>query len=112
MPPDPTSMIFWLKNRGPAHWRDAWQIEHSVGKYIISDKPMTEEQWALERADVIDGDSTECYPRTGWNGLCATWFAIDNSTLLPRRKPSRRTGLPPITNITKSIDQAVKYIAS
>ena len=27
---------------------------HNLGKYVISDKPMTEEQWALERADVID----------------------------------------------------------
>jgi hypothetical protein len=44
----------WLKNRDPAHWRDAWQVEHTFGKYIMSDKPMTEEQWALERADVID----------------------------------------------------------
>jgi hypothetical protein len=25
-----------------------------LGKYIISDKPMSEEQWARERADVID----------------------------------------------------------
>jgi hypothetical protein len=23
VPPDPTSMIFWLKNRDPARWRDA-----------------------------------------------------------------------------------------
>ena len=54
VPPDVTAQIFWLKNRDPAHWRDAWQIEHTMGKYVISDKPMTEEQWALERADVID----------------------------------------------------------
>ena len=54
VPPDPTSMIFWLKNPDPERWRDAWQVEHSLGKYVISDKPMTEEQWALERADVID----------------------------------------------------------
>jgi hypothetical protein len=25
-----------------------------LGKYIISDQPMTEEQWARERATVID----------------------------------------------------------
>jgi len=54
MPPDPTSMIFWLKNRDPERWRDVQQLEHSMGKYVISDKPMTEEQWAKERADVID----------------------------------------------------------
>jgi hypothetical protein len=53
MPPDPTSMIFWLKNRDPERWRDVQQLEHSLGKYV-TDKPMTEEQWAKERADVID----------------------------------------------------------
>ena len=51
----PTSrrQIFWLKNRDPAHWRDAWQIEHA-GKYIISDKPMDEKHWIAERAKTID----------------------------------------------------------
>jgi hypothetical protein len=52
--PDPTSAIFWLKNRDPAHWRDAWQVEHTLGKYLISDKPMTEDEWAKERATLID----------------------------------------------------------
>jgi hypothetical protein len=28
VPPDTTAAIFWLKNRDPAHWRDAWQLEH------------------------------------------------------------------------------------
>jgi len=28
-PPDPTSMIFWLKNRKPDKWRDKTNIEHS-----------------------------------------------------------------------------------
>lgn len=28
-PPDPTSMIFWLKNRKPAEWRDKQDVEHS-----------------------------------------------------------------------------------
>jgi hypothetical protein len=45
---------FWLKNRDPAHWRDAWQLEHVTGKDIISDKPMTEEEWIRERATMID----------------------------------------------------------
>ena len=53
-PPDVTACIFWLKNRDPAHWRDAWQVEHTLGKYLISDKPMTEEEWAKERATLID----------------------------------------------------------
>jgi hypothetical protein len=45
VPLDVTAQIFWLKNRDPAHWRDAWQLEHVTGKYVISDKPITEEQW-------------------------------------------------------------------
>jgi hypothetical protein len=32
IPPDTTAAIFWLKNRDPAHWRDAWQLEHVTGK--------------------------------------------------------------------------------
>lgn len=28
-PPDPTSMIFWLKNRQPERWRDKQEMEHS-----------------------------------------------------------------------------------
>jgi hypothetical protein len=54
VPPDVTACIFWLKNRDPAHWHDAWQVDHSIGKYIISDKPMTEEEWIRERATTID----------------------------------------------------------
>jgi hypothetical protein len=45
------------KNRDPAHWCDAWQLGHVTGKYVISDKPMTEEQWIKERA--IDLAATE-----------------------------------------------------
>jgi hypothetical protein len=52
VPPDVTAGIFWLKNRDPAHWRDAWQLEHVTGKYVISDKPMSEE-WVREGATVI-----------------------------------------------------------
>jgi hypothetical protein len=53
VPPDVTAGIFWLKNRNPQHWRDSQQLEHVLGKYI-SDQLMTEEQWARERATVID----------------------------------------------------------
>jgi hypothetical protein len=59
VPPDVTACIFWLKNRDPKNWRDSQQMEHVVGKYIISDKPMTEEEWVRERADVIDAETTE-----------------------------------------------------
>jgi hypothetical protein len=54
VPPDVTAGIFWMKNRDPQHWRDSQQLEHVLGKYIISDRPMSEEQWARERADVMD----------------------------------------------------------
>jgi hypothetical protein len=46
--------FIWLKNRDPERWRDAQQVEHALGKYIISDHPMTEAQWAAERATVIN----------------------------------------------------------
>jgi hypothetical protein len=29
-------------------------VERVLGKYIISDRPMTPEQWAAERATIID----------------------------------------------------------
>ena len=56
VPPDVTACIFWLKNRDPQHWRNSQLLEHVLGKYIISDQPMTEEQWAKERATVLDAD--------------------------------------------------------
>jgi hypothetical protein len=43
VPADVTACIFRLKNRDPAHWRDAWQVEPTLRKYIISDQPMSEE---------------------------------------------------------------------
>jgi len=35
LPPDPTSCIFWLKNRKPAEWREKQEIEHSVSEIKI-----------------------------------------------------------------------------
>jgi hypothetical protein len=55
-PPDVTACILWLKNRDPRHWRDSQQMEHVLGKYIISDTPMTEEERAQERATVLDAE--------------------------------------------------------
>jgi hypothetical protein len=54
VPPDVTAGIFWMKNRDPQDWRDQQNIEHSLGKYIISDRTMSEAEWARERATVID----------------------------------------------------------
>ena len=53
-PPDVTAAFIWLKNRDPERWRDVQNVEHVMGKYIISDKPMTVEQWAAERATVVN----------------------------------------------------------
>jgi hypothetical protein len=33
-----------------------------TGKYVISDTPLTEEQWIKERAVVIDGEATDVTP--------------------------------------------------
>jgi hypothetical protein len=62
LPPDPTSATFWLKNRDPENWCDVQNVDHVLGKYIISDRPMTEEQWAAERATVIDEKAVEELP--------------------------------------------------
>jgi hypothetical protein len=56
VPPDVTACIFWL-NRKPSEWRDVQQMEHILGKYMISDKPMTE---ALDTAIYCMGG------RLGW----------------------------------------------
>ena len=57
-PPDPTSMIWWLKNRRPDRWRDVQRIDASMGHYVLSESPMTEEQWIRERASVVTDDKT------------------------------------------------------
>jgi hypothetical protein len=36
--------------------------QYVLGKYIISDRPMTEEEWARERATVIDETVVEELP--------------------------------------------------
>jgi hypothetical protein len=51
-PPDVAAAFIWLKNRDPERWRDVQNVEHVLGKYLISDHPLTEEEWA--RATVID----------------------------------------------------------
>jgi len=35
-PPDPTSMIFWLKNRKPKEWRDKQEIDSTVKSIQIN----------------------------------------------------------------------------
>jgi hypothetical protein len=53
-PPDVGAAFIWLKFRDPERWRDVENVDHVLGKYIISNRPMTEEEWARERATVIE----------------------------------------------------------
>jgi hypothetical protein len=62
MPPDVTACIFWMKNRMPERWRDVQNVDHAIGKYIISDRPMTEQEWAREGATVIDEEASPALP--------------------------------------------------
>jgi hypothetical protein len=48
-----------LKNREPADWRDVQQMEHVLGKYIISERPMTEEEWTKARAVDVTPDTKQ-----------------------------------------------------
>jgi hypothetical protein len=61
-PPDVTAAFIWLKNRDPERWRDVQNVDHFLGKYLISDHPMTPEQWAAERATIIDEKVVEELP--------------------------------------------------
>jgi hypothetical protein len=92
IPPDVTAAIFWMKNRDPQHWRDSQQLELVLGKYIISDQPMTEEQWARERATVIDAEPV----------APVTPALPDEKT--PSKKPNnaRPTGSNPVCCIFKN----------
>ena len=45
-----------------SHYAKLQAVHHEhgpTGCYIISDKPMTEQEWIRERATVIDGEATE-----------------------------------------------------
>jgi hypothetical protein len=65
VPADVGAAFIWLKNRDPEHWRDVQNVEHVMGKYIISDKPMTVEQWAAERATVVNEVIDDVGDRSG-----------------------------------------------
>jgi hypothetical protein len=94
VPPDVTAQIYWLKNRDPQHWRDSQQLEHVLGRYLISDKPMSEEDWARERATMIDDEQTnnvdQTTPRFGdgreERHLEAAKRLSDSTTLAPSKQ--------------------------
>ena len=58
-PPDVGAPFIWLKNRDPERWRDVQNVEHVLGKYIITDRVLSEDEWARERATVIDEKAVE-----------------------------------------------------
>jgi hypothetical protein len=39
-------------------------IEASVGKYLISDKPMTAADWIRERATIVDAEPAQLEDKT------------------------------------------------
>lgn len=48
-PPDPTSAIFWLKNRQPKKWRDKTEIDHTTKGESLNEKVSPEEAQRLLR---------------------------------------------------------------
>jgi hypothetical protein len=61
-PPNTTAAIFWLKNRRPDRWRDVQQLQGGVGHYLISDRPLTEDEWIEQRTKVIDAKASDTQP--------------------------------------------------
>ena len=57
-PPNLGACCFWLKNSRPDRWRDLQQIDSQIGHYLLSDHPMTEEQWIAERTIIEDKRKT------------------------------------------------------
>jgi hypothetical protein len=55
IPPDPASIIFWLKNRLPREWRDRTELEINCANYFIKDAPFTREEWEKSHLDQHSG---------------------------------------------------------
>ena len=55
-PPDATSMIFWLKNRQPALWRDRTEIEHS-GEMKLNVVEQKESDVEKELQEILAGNN-------------------------------------------------------
>jgi hypothetical protein len=76
-PPDVTACIFWMKNPMPEKWRDVQNVDHVLGKYIIIDLRVTEEEWARERATIIDETPVEEYRERRLRAVsCETIYAF------------------------------------
>jgi len=57
-PPDPTSMIFWLKNRQPKKYSDRQELDINVGLKGYTEKEIEEELKALEANQGAKGAQT------------------------------------------------------
>lgn len=60
-PPDPTSMIFWLKNRKPEEWRDKQDIDLNIRKRVEEELADMKDDEVIEAARqvVLDGMSEQ-----------------------------------------------------
>jgi hypothetical protein len=45
-------VYFWLKNRRKDRWRDGQNVEADIGRYILSGRPLSEEEWIAQRTIV------------------------------------------------------------
>ncbi len=62
---DVGACCFWLKNRRPpANGVTCSTCTKPSGTYIISDRPMTEEQWIEERTKTIEAKVSPALPNT------------------------------------------------
>jgi hypothetical protein len=58
-PPDPTAMIFWLKNRQPDVWRDKTEVEHSAPDSFLEKFASLTGKELLDKANgIVTGKTT------------------------------------------------------
>ena len=55
--PDPTSMIFWLKNRKPQEWRDRRELTGADGEQLVQDVPLRD--IAIKLLSLVDAGLDE-----------------------------------------------------
>ena len=73
--PDPTSMIFWLKNRRPKEWRESQQIEHTGTITHAVDAPPqeTREEWiARKQRELNATKAIDLVPSSGQASLLSS----------------------------------------
>lgn len=59
VPPDPTSALFWLKNRKTSQWRDKREVDLTSGGEKIGLGAMSDEEIALMSAEFQNGRNKE-----------------------------------------------------